>query len=297
MGQGKQFSPELFNISLITQPLWCNDSSGTHFADDGGDVIAADTEEECQALIQKVAERKAEWFDLAGLSLNAKKSEVIGFGFTPAPITVGGEIIHPSTSITFLGTIIDNKLNWEPHVTNLCSKIRWQAGRIRDEGHLLRVKDRKTLLHAWILSRIHNNALAFLPSLGEGQLAAIQTAVNAGIRAVMDLPRRSITSISEIRTKMGIPSVQDIRDQCLLKAAFRNRLKYRELGQSLSGPLTRSRARGEILHPVIKGQLGKMTTTWVDAAWNKLPKDIKESESEYEAFSAIKAFVKKEQSL
>jgi len=271
VGQGKQFSPELFNVGTISQPLWCPDSSGVHFADDGGDIIAADTEAECQELIQKVAEKKAEWFRLAGLSLNAKKSELIGFGFTPAPIMIEGETVHPTTSITFLGAIIDNKLNWDLHISKLCDKIRWQAGRIRNEGHLLKVRDRKILLHAWILSRVHNNALAFLPSLGQGQLAAIQTAVNAGVRAVLDLPRRSNTSISECCKKIGIPSVIDIRDQCLFKAAYRNRQKYRDQSQAREGPLTRSRARGEIPHPIIKGQKGKMSSTLTDAAWNNLP--------------------------
>jgi len=205
-GQGKQLSPELFNVGSITQALWCPESESTHFADDGGDIIAADTAEECQALIQLVAEKRTKWFNLAGLSLNAKKSELIGFGFDPAPITIEGETIIPSKSITFLGLVIDSNLKWDLHVNNLCDKVRWQAGRIRSEGRHLSIKDRKTLLHAWILSRVHFNALAYMPSLNSSQIASLQTAVNAGIRAVYGLPRRSITSISELRQKLEIPS-------------------------------------------------------------------------------------------
>jgi len=285
-GQGKQLSPELFNVGSITQALWCPESESTHFADDGGDIIAADTAEECQALIQLVAEKRTKWFNLAGLSLNAKKSELIGFGFDPAPITIEGETIIPSKSITFLGLVIDSNLKWDLHVNNLCDKVRWQAGRIRSEGRHLSIKDRKTLLHAWILSRVHFNALAYMPSLNSSQIASLQTAVNAGIRAVYGLPRRSITSISELRQKLEIPSVDDIRDQVLFKAAIRNRNKY--TAQPTSGPQTRSRSRGDILHPVIKGQLGKMSQTLIDSSWNKIPKEIRDLENENEAISSVK---------
>ena len=288
VGQGKQFSPELFNVGSITQAFWCPESDSTHFADDGGDVVAADTAEECQLLIQQVAEKRAEWFNLAGFTLNAKKSELIGFGFVPAPITIKGELISPSESITFLGLPIDSNLKWDLHIDNLCDKIRWQAGRIRSEGRHLSVKDKKILLHSWILSRVHFNALVYMPSLNQLQLDSIQTAVNAGIRAVYGLPRRSFTSISTLRDKLGIPSISDIREQILLKAAYRNRDKYTT--QLLtSGPQTRSRSRGDILHPIIKGQLGKMSSTSIDAAWNKIPKDIRELENEELAINSIKA--------
>ena len=80
--------------------------------------------------------------------------------------------------------------------------------------------------------------------------------------------------------------MDDIRDQVLFKAAIRNRNKY--TAQPTSGPQTRSRSRGDILHPVIKGQLGKMSQTLIVSSWNKIPKEIRDLENENEAISSVK---------
>jgi len=97
--------------------------------------------------------------------------------------------------------------------------MRWSAGRIRSEGNLFGLKDKRILFNAWIMGVLHSNALAFLPSLTEGQISALQTAMNAGIRAVLNLPRKSITSMTALRVKHGFLSVTDVRDKCLMLAA------------------------------------------------------------------------------
>ena len=276
VGQGKKFSPDYYGIGTASQSFWCKIAESSYYADDGGDVVSGDSDDECQVRLQEVALQKVEWFKSVGLTLNIPKREVIGFGFTPKPINIYNQIISLSTSFRFLGLTIQNNLKWDLHVTNICNKLRWAAGRIRSEGHFLGFADKKILFNGWIMSTLHSNAIAYLPSISDHQLIQLQSAMNCGIRAVVGLPRKSSTSITDIREKHGILSVANVRDKCLMLEAYKNRNKFATLNarSRLNGPCTRSQSRGEIPHPIQKGQLGKMTSTAVEATWNTIPQVI-----------------------
>ena len=140
------------------------------------------------------------------------------------------------------------------------------------------------------MSTLHSNAIAYLPSISDHQLIQLQSAMNCGIRAVVGLPRKSSTSITAIREKHGILSVANVRDKCLMLEAYKNRNKFATLNarSRLNGPCTRSQSRGEIPHPIQKGQLGKMTSTAVEATWNTIPQVIREEPNPVKAISLIK---------
>ena len=99
------------------------------------------------------------------------------------------------------------------------------------------------------MGALHANATVFLPSISECQLSQIQTAVNSGVRAVMNLPRRSNISMTTIRGNLGIQSVEDVRDKCLMLAAHKNRELFNSYSQNLQGPTTRAKSQGDIPHP------------------------------------------------
>ena len=293
VGQGKKFSPNLYNIGTASQSLWCDFLESSYFADDGSDVVFGDTDDECQARLQEAADKKAEWFECIGLTLNVSKSEVVGFGFNPKEVKIQNEVIIPSTSTKFLGLIIQNDLKWDQQVSLLCNKIRWAAGRIRSEGFLLSTNDKKTLFNGWIMGALHANAAVFLPSISEGQLTSIQVAMNCGVRSVVNLPRRSHVSMSTIRKNLGIPSVAEIRDKCLMLTAYKHRDKYLDQNDNLQGTTTRAKSRGDILHPDQRGHLGKMSSTAMAIIWNKIPHEIRVENNASKASRMIKSLYKK----
>ena len=135
---------------------------------------------------------------------------------------------------------------------------------------------------------LHSNALAFLPALTEGQISALQTDMNAGIRAVLNLPRKSIISMTALRVKHGFLSVTDVRDKCLMLAAQKNREIYMKRTQNLDGPSTRAKSRGDIPHSNCKGQIGMKTSTAIDKIWNRIPKMIRDEPSFEKAARKIK---------
>jgi len=292
VGQGRRLSPDYFNIGSISASFWSFLSESFLYADDGCNVIAGDSIEECNEKIQKVACELSQWYDMAGLTLSTAKSELIGFGFDPNPITVNGATILPSNSIKFLGIHIESNLKWNKHVELLCNKLRSTAGRIRSEGRLFSINDRRTLYFAWSQGSLMSNALAFLPRLNHNQLKNIQTAANSAVRAILGLPRVGHFPISHLREQLKIPSVTDIRDRLLCVAAWK---KFSANSGSLdrNGPLTRSKSDGKFIHPVQKGFRAHMIDTKIVAAWNDLPKSVKEERRQAQALKLIKDHVYK----
>jgi len=156
------------------------------------------------------------------------------------------------------------------------------------------MQDKKILFNGWIMGMIHSNALAYLPSLTEGQLDCLQTAVNSGIRAVLDLPRRSSISMTSVREKFGFLSVAEVKEKCLMLAAYKNRANFFECNRNTAGPSTRGKARGDVPHPVIKGHLGKTVSSALASTWNKLPSSIRHEDNPVKAKYLIKKSFKKQ---
>ena len=71
--QGRRISPDFFNIGTITAAFWILIAESFLYADDGVNVISADSIEECNSKLQSVASELARWYDMVGLALNVKK--------------------------------------------------------------------------------------------------------------------------------------------------------------------------------------------------------------------------------
>ena len=206
--QGGPFSPDLYNLGTISLPLWNEGSESVVYADDDVELVIGETNEECQMLAQEAADKVTEWYTLVGLSINAKKSEVVGFGFNPDPVCVAGVSVQPSNTIKFLGCKIQKDLKWNDQVIDLCNQIRQAAGRIRFEGRHMTSTERRIMYNGWIGGRLLSNATAYLPLLSGRQKHEIQTACNSGVRAVAGLPRWGHFPLTETRKLHGIDSVE-----------------------------------------------------------------------------------------
>jgi len=285
--QGRRISPDYYNIGSLTAAFWTALAESLLYADDGINIIYADTIEECNSKLQSVALELSRWYDLVGLSLNVKKSEVMGFGFTPKIISINNESIKPSTSIKFLGLTIQSDLKWNAHVDYICNKLRASAGRIRFEGRHFTVKDRKTLYFAWTQGSLLSNGLAFLPRLNSGQELKLQVACNSAIRAILRLPRYGYLPLSSLRQQLRIPSVEELSNKLILEAAWKKNY-LAVTNRNLPGATTRARSNLEMIHPNQNGHRSHMISTKCDIAWNELPIAIKMEPVKSRAFNMIK---------
>lgn len=270
--QGALLSPTLYNVVALTQSLWVPDFKSSCYADDGGCVVVAETKEECQILAQQTADQIAEWFRCVGLSLNSKKSELVGFGFSPEPLVVSGQDIQPKKEVKFLGFWISNDLSVNHQVRDVIEKVRRAGARIRLEGRHLGVWQRRELYCGWVNGQICANGVAYLPLLNKKQQQELQVAANMAVRAVAGLPRWGQMSLTEVRRGLRIESVEEVSRKLLYVEAWK---KNRDRQKVMQGPQTRSRLEGNFPLPDLRGKLGSRVENLAQVAWNSLPMEIK----------------------
>jgi len=242
------------------------------YADDGMDLVFGDSIKSCNEKLQAVAKLRVDWYRSIGLALNIAKTEIVGFNFTPDPILIDNITIKPKSELTFLGVKIQNNLKWTNHVNTLRGKILAAASRIRTDGRHLSIMDRRTLYGGWIQGLLHSNGLVYLPRLNQSEMTILQKACNAGVRAIVGLPRFGFADLTTIRQKLNIPTVAALNDRITSIAAWK---KFANSDWNVMGPVTRSRVNKNFPAPDQKGHAGKISQAFLIKAWNKLPICIK----------------------
>jgi len=101
----------------------------------------------------------------------------------------------------------------------------------------------------------------------------LQRAMNAGVRAVVGLPRYGYAPISEITNKLGLPTASKIKDKIMLQAAWKR--FHHQPPTFPDGPITRGRANANIPHANQKGHFGKTSGSLLIPYWNRLPLSTK----------------------
>ena len=287
--QGAPLSVTFYNIMSVTQTLFNDLSSSYGYADDGLEIVSANSGEECTIKVEEAACGIVDWFKEIGLALNKSKSEVMSFGYNAPPIEIAGQTVVPKASIKFLGLRIQTNLKWEEHVDYLCVEIRKCAGRIRHEGRFLKLEERIKLYRAWVNGRIYSNARAYIMSLTIGDMDKLQGACNVAIRAVGRVPRFSEDSVSNLRQKLGIESVKEIRSYYEYMEAwrYRNDLNVENVGRRS----TRLVTENKVVAPDVRGFRKDLNHTIAAIAWNHLPPEIREINDKDSAKSAVKTFI------
>ena len=139
---------------------------------------------------------------------------------------------------------------------------------------------------------LQNNAAVYLPHLNGEQSDKIQRAANAGVRAVAGFPRYGDFPLTETRTALNIPSVQDVNDISIMFEAWKRRRLFLDQQHDYDGPKTRGRCAGDVLAPDQRSWAGKTTKTKASIAWNALPREVRAEEDADKARRMIKRFVK-----
>ena len=274
-GQGRRLSPDLFNITCLSQALLCLISEFIGYADDGMDIVAGSSPAECNANLKTVVQERVEWYKKIGLPLNIDKTEIMGFGFEPSPVEIGDITIYPKNEMTFLGIKIQNNLKWSSQISLLCNKIRSAAGRIRVDGRNLTTGDKRMLYMGWIQGLIFSNSPVVLATISSSELSDLQTACNAGIRAMVGIPKYGYADITAIRKKFRIPSVEDIVEYSLQCSAWKF---FAHCSFERPGPMTRSKANMILPHPDQRGHHAKISENLFVQAWNRIPLPVKKAD-------------------
>ena len=101
------------------------------------------------------------WLIEGRLLLNDDKTEFLVIGtrqqlnkLNPSVLHVGDDTIDPSVTVRNLGTILDNSISMDAHINQVCKAAFYHIHNIRRVSKYLSQECLKTLIHAFVTSRL-----------------------------------------------------------------------------------------------------------------------------------------------
>ena len=102
--------------------LFAPEISITNYADD---TTPYATDKSVNSLLKKLEENTFEiikWFRNNYMKCNPEKNQLIVTNCEKASLTIDNNVIESSSTVKLLGVTIDNKLNFDDHVSKICKK-------------------------------------------------------------------------------------------------------------------------------------------------------------------------------
>ena len=114
--------------------FFINEAILANFADDNRIYAAKRDLNELLRMLRKEREVAIKWFSDNNMIVNPKKLQAIISSNHSCCLTINNTQIKFKESVTLLGFEIDNKLNFEKHVSTICKKANNQRNAISRIG-------------------------------------------------------------------------------------------------------------------------------------------------------------------
>ena len=156
------------------------------YADDTFLYSSHTNEKIVRSYLEKNIEKLCYYFQSHQLTMNNKKTEYIVFApskkaRTPSYLNVNDVNIGESSSVRYLGIILDNKLNFKEEIKRILSRMACSIKILKDIRNCFPIKTRVTLLNALVLSHIHNSSL-MLVGIRKNVMITLEKQLNWGIK-------------------------------------------------------------------------------------------------------------------
>ena len=198
--QGSTISPLLFILFTNDITSYVNKGSLTLFADDTTHFISA-VKDEIVNVSRSAVQQLENWCLNNDLFLNKKKTVLLQFStkrtvIESSPlITIEGTSIHEQQDTKFLGLIVDNTLDWEKHISNVCQKVASGCYLVKRIMNLCNFETAKIVYFAYIQSRLQYGIILWGNSQHANRLFILQK------KAIRYLARASTNPCSDIYCK------------------------------------------------------------------------------------------------
>ena len=160
VGQGTILGPLLFKL-YIADMVRCTNLKVIHFADDTTFICSANNKSELVRLVNTELVKINSWFEANYLTLHPDKSRLMVFGSdTDVNITLNNKILtkcgslHNEKYFNMLGIRVDQKLNWNEHISHVNAKISKGIYLLWRFKNVLEKKTKLMIYHAFIRSHL-----------------------------------------------------------------------------------------------------------------------------------------------
>ena len=142
----------------------------------GSDDLLSSAKSSIEICVQEINN----WMILNGLKLNEEKTELLLLSsrYRPSPsfVCVGGETIHPPSSVRNLGVILDPSADIEDHIKKICKTCHFHLTNISKIRTYLDRQSTEAIIHAFVTTNLdYCNAILYgLPKVLLNRLQLVQ---------------------------------------------------------------------------------------------------------------------------
>ena len=215
--QGFYLGPLIFLIFVNNMHLHLTEVDSVQFADDTTIIFSHRNVNYLKYCVERELEILNDWFKANRLTLNVDKSVYLVFDRTGhsklQELMIGDKPIKQVKKTKFLGTWLDDQLNWKSHISRLVTKLKCGLGMLQRSGNYLTTRAKKLLYYGQVHSHLCYAISVWGPMISKGQIGTLKNIQTKCLRLI-----NPSVATRQLLTRLKILSVEKLIDleQCKL---------------------------------------------------------------------------------
>ena len=165
--QGSIVGPTLFNCFFNDFFYFIDKASVHNFADDNSLIASQQNIKNLKFILESESKKAISWFQSNKMIVNPGKSQGININKkkendTAEYISINQKNIKTSSSVKLLGVHIDDKLNFNLHITKICRYAANQLHGLIRLRMFLNFEEKKTLINSYFYSNFNYCPLVWM---------------------------------------------------------------------------------------------------------------------------------------
>lgn len=191
--QGSILGPLLFLIYINDLPNYASNLCETVlFADDTSLVFKVNRGNNCSDEVNSALSKVSHWFNSNNLALNPKKTKCVKFSLpnveqTKLNINLNDDEVDFTESTKFLGITLDSRLQWDPHIEALSSRLSSAAFAVKKIRLLTDIETARLVYFSYFHSVMSYGLLLWGSAASFENIFVLQ---KRAVRAIYNLRRR-----------------------------------------------------------------------------------------------------------